>query len=117
MRGKKVRLRLGLVPSATVVMPSALPSCSTALMMSRSLRLFSSQTTKDRSILIVSTGKLRRCDSDEKPVPKSSSATVIPAPRSVPSAAIAVGTRPEKRCFGDLQLYARCGDAMALQTL
>ena len=44
----------------------------------RAFRLRWMLATKLRSILITSNGSERRCDSDEKPVPKSSSASRMP---------------------------------------
>src|SRR5713226_1124351 len=71
--------------------------------MAASLAFRSTPWMKERSTLITSIGKLRRCPSDENPVPKSSMA--IRTPRSWSSCSSARARRPadDDRRLGDLE--------------
>ena len=66
------------MPSATARSPSPSDSRSTPATNRSARPSPPSRLTKDRSILRISTGKRSSCDSDDQPVPKSSTAIFTP---------------------------------------
>jgi hypothetical protein len=66
------------MPSTHTGTGSAAASVVTARTIAELSRFSLMLVTKLRSILMMSNGSERRCDSDEKPVPKSSSARRMP---------------------------------------